>query len=1777
MGNDPNKYISLHITEEDTNIVLDEKKKDEFYKLYQQFSMQNGFLTKDDFRILTKLEDDKILEQVFDIFSSKKGKMYFSELINFYTSFTNKRLKIILFSFLLFGKTGRIPKKNYINNLSEFMTINDTFIILSSENFLKSIISNEKGTFSYISSLTKNYIYGSKEKDTIYFDKNNFIKQADSLVKSNLLNFSFVKNIIQSSKLGKLKIKEMKVKIHSYVCDCLLENMNDNLNNTDELEEMRSYFNRDKAVKNGHLPFGEFEKIMKDLRVNQKLIDIILKFLKNYTMKDYLNFEDFKSLMSNIYFRVAFKNKKIFLFKMLLTIFNEKSSIKASQLGKILQIENKEYKSSGAIDENSFISSKDPIINSEIEAYIGYMDTFGLMPYLKFNVKPIGQELKKKIINFILNKRTAEEYLVENFDDNNVFFAINMPFWNSLVNPEEFPEIEVNNSIIGEEDDIYNIGQNKEKEEKNEKQDQQNENNQKSSQQEKEKQEKEKNIEIPKKKEKLIGKLKKDLKYGQDYVIICGDLYQKISEYFQFDYIIKFHKITKYLQTKEKNEGETPQEISDSEPHHQKEEKLEINKEKNYIYRKGNEKEGIKEYVVDFFPVKILQFSFSTLLNYEEREKKKLDDKKKEEIWEKKTNEEKESYQKRVNQYNQKLIQLKNLKNEGAIDKSLFDEKIKLLQEQYKDLFDKEEKGKEEITKLKKSEFFELLKSNIKDIIFSYRSKIQKQSRFSTVRELKDILIKFNKNLNNENFNILFYTSKNEYFIPKDETTFIDNEIEDFSLIIIDIKDDKGQSYLDILEKNENEIVEKENENEKDNINIKDVELKDTEILTKEELKKIKDNLNEKEKLKKQQEKIEREKYEKMEKEKLEKIKKEQEKEIRPPYGIPNFGNTCYFNAVNQIFFNLPIMQQLFMNQKLKYFINKNNKFGYGGKFILNFMLLYQLKPSKIDDYAQNLKILVGKFKNTFNNRDQQDANEYLNFVLEALHEELNLKSTKRYIIDKDENYKYNNEEELGNIAWANNLRRNVSFIDSIFMFQLKSNLTCKKCGTKKFNFETNYVFDLPLSLCKIVSVEINLYRLPFKYKIYYDKINKNFADFIKLEENKNKNILENLWNYYTIKLNYEQKLEHIVHVNFEFDFERQKSIGDILKLLRNISLLELEPEFFDVNINNQEISEYKIKNYTEFIVYSSDKLKVIKNDKIIDKYVDINDRIRLNVYEVLNTNGFNLIRKDKENKNIELNLFSYKIKKKRILKLTDYEKCIENSNYYNKDNNKVTTNEGDTKSSTSSPSEDDNVIEGNKKNIINIISFNDYLSYFQEEIFNNNIKELNSKKTKQKIISEYLIPIVHYKREIHQGRSTIFVDFYNSRLKEFPQQFLVFNNSNYYQITPKYLYNYIWDYNSLYMNHPNKKTDKFWYNFEINSDSFVKKCYPFVIRIVRKNKKFNSAYNCARCQWYNFCIGCILYPDDDNFLEIESDCVIFVEWCNSLIKEEIESFNFNTKKIPSEKITQCIESSAKNDKSNKYQSIKDCFDLFFEKELLEDPLSCRVCGGPQNFIKNYEINRLPYILILSLKRFKYNENNNFKLKQLITYPIYDFELKNKKYDLFGVIYHYGGINSGHYTCVIKYNNKWIMCDDRSVYEVNEERVMCSNAYILFYISKESINSNNYYNCLMSLVQHIVIDKNKKEFIFKDTNFFQGEPVITPYGEGYIEENYIEDFKIEENNNEANNEGESKGETIEKEDKNEIEGEIIDKINKNKNGIVKVKFDFGRGTINKENIEKQIL
>ena len=49
--------------------------------------------------------------------------------------------------------------------------------------------------------------------------------------------------------------------------------------------------------------------------------------------------------------------------------------------------------------------------------------------------------------------------------------------------------------------------------------------------------------------------------------------------------------------------------------------------------------------------------------------------------------------------------------------------------------------------------------------------------------------------------------------------------------------------------------------------------------------------------------------------------------------------------------------------------INKENKYGHKGKLVSYFMPLYELYPYQIEDYVKNLKSLVGKLKDAFNNK----------------------------------------------------------------------------------------------------------------------------------------------------------------------------------------------------------------------------------------------------------------------------------------------------------------------------------------------------------------------------------------------------------------------------------------------------------------------------------------------------------------------------------------------------------------------------------------------------------------------------------------------------------------------------------------------------------------------------------------------------------------------------------------------------------------------------------------
>ncbi|OQV21968.1 putative Ubiquitin carboxyl-terminal hydrolase 33 [Hypsibius exemplaris] len=142
----------------------------------------------------------------------------------------------------------------------------------------------------------------------------------------------------------------------------------------------------------------------------------------------------------------------------------------------------------------------------------------------------------------------------------------------------------------------------------------------------------------------------------------------------------------------------------------------------------------------------------------------------------------------------------------------------------------------------------------------------------------------------------------------------------------------------------------------------------------------------------------------------------------------------------------------------------------------------------------------------------------------------------------------------------------------------------------------------------------------------------------------------------------------------------------------------------------------------------------------------------------------------------------------------------------------------------------------------------------------------------------------------------------------------------------------------------------------------------------------------------------------------------------------------------------------------------------------------CDGCGEATDAVKNIRISRLPEVLIIHLKRFKYESSgtsflSNFsnpdrKIHDLIDFPCDDlldpttFNVDfTTKYELRSVISHAGStLSSGHYTSYVKIGHhsdtptasnpppQWYICNDADVNPVSSSTIADSEVYMLFYV-----------------------------------------------------------------------------------------------------------------------------
>lgn len=150
-------------------------------------------------------------------------------------------------------------------------------------------------------------------------------------------------------------------------------------------------------------------------------------------------------------------------------------------------------------------------------------------------------------------------------------------------------------------------------------------------------------------------------------------------------------------------------------------------------------------------------------------------------------------------------------------------------------------------------------------------------------------------------------------------------------------------------------------------------------------------------------------------------------------------------------------------------------------------------------------------------------------------------------------------------------------------------------------------------------------------------------------------------------------------------------------------------------------------------------------------------------------------------------------------------------------------------------------------------------------------------------------------------------------------------------------------------------------------------------------------------------------------------------------------------------------------DNKEKSINIYDCLSRHLGETEIISTWNCEKCKK-RGCKKTTRIWSLPNYLIIHFKRFT---NTNTKITRPVDFPLDDLNLtkffetekkdpNNYLYSLYGVNYHSGGVNSGHYwSCCKNLDKNWYLYNDGHVSKFNNVNDMLTkDAYVLFYYRK---------------------------------------------------------------------------------------------------------------------------
>ncbi|XP_068772999.1 ubiquitin carboxyl-terminal hydrolase 2 isoform X1 [Struthio camelus] len=178
--------------------------------------------------------------------------------------------------------------------------------------------------------------------------------------------------------------------------------------------------------------------------------------------------------------------------------------------------------------------------------------------------------------------------------------------------------------------------------------------------------------------------------------------------------------------------------------------------------------------------------------------------------------------------------------------------------------------------------------------------------------------------------------------------------------------------------------------------------------------------------------------------------------------GLRNLGNTCFMNSILQCLSNTKELRDYCLQNQYLRDLNNSSRMRTAlmSEFAKLIQLLWTSSPNDCVSPSE-FKTQIQRYAPRFVGYNQQDAQEFLRFLLDGLHSEVNRVLVRpRASTDTLDHLP---DDEKSRQMWRRYQEREDSRIGDLFVGQLKSSLTCSECGYCSTAFDPFWDLSLPI------------------------------------------------------------------------------------------------------------------------------------------------------------------------------------------------------------------------------------------------------------------------------------------------------------------------------------------------------------------------------------------------------------------------------------------------------------------------------------------------------------------------------------------------------------------------------------------------------------------------------------------------------------------------------------------------------------------------------------------